>query len=139
MKNIFRACIATLLMVSASVASAATLTHNFTDTNNANFSIKNSFAVDAATPGVIKVVSSNGTAYTYQDSSGALLVKLINYMAASGSYFQLAGQQVWMNVTETTQITCSGGTSYFGYPSGGYIKAVADSCAARNSVIAQSN
>lgn len=128
------------MIVSMAAASAATLTHNFTDDTGKNFSIKNAYQVEK-TAGYVLVTSSNGSTYTYVDASGALYTKLVNYMATTGgSYFQLAGTLTHMNVAQALQITCYGaGNSQTAFSYGNYTKFVTDSCAARATIASQSN
>lgn len=138
-QSIFRACIGALLAVCAFSASAGTLTHNFTDDNGVNFSPKSAYQIEKVA-GAVKVVAQNGTTYTYADASGALHTKLLNYMAATGSWYRLPGTLVDMNVSEALNIGCYGSSqTYISYIGGSYTKFVADNCAARAAIAAQSN
>jgi hypothetical protein len=129
----------------AAPASAATYSHTFAATtvngDAAAFPIDVALTV-AKEPNVVKVTTTQGTTYTYADPTGALHVKLLNYMAnsMSGAWYHVPGTQVSVNLTVGTQVTCSGTTTYFGFPlSGGFQYGISDGCAARNAVVAGSN
>lgn len=122
-------------------AQAGTLPHNFMDDAGKVFALEGKYQV-TKTAGSVQVVADNGTTYTYADASGALYVKLDNYMSASGKWYKLPGTFTHMNTVEGTQITCYGSSpvqTAFAYVGGSYTKFVPDGCAARAAIAAQSN
>lgn len=134
-----------LAVMAVQPASAATLPHNFTDDNGNNFSMQAAYSVEKVA-GAVKVVKLNGSAYTHNDTSGALYTKLVNYMAAggagAGNWYTLPGTYTSMNVSNTLAITCYGSApvqTAFSYMGGSYAKFVPDNCAARAAIAAQSN
>ncbi len=129
---------AVLAAAFAPMASAANLPHNFVDDDGKVFSIDGSYQVEKIAGAVI-VVPRNGSNFMYADASGALHVKLVNYMAATKKWYRLPGTLIDMNTVEAIEIKCYSGTTQtvFGY--GMYTKFVPDNCAARAAIAAQSN
>jgi hypothetical protein len=122
----------------AGPAFAGTLPHNFVDDNGKVFSIDGSYQVEKVA-NAVQVTARNGTTYPYADASGALHVKLVNYMATTKEWYRLPGTLIDMNTVEVLQITCysSGTQTAFSY--GNYSKFVPDNCAALTAIAAQSN
>lgn len=132
-------------LVACGGAQAATYSHTFKDDTGNVFSLQGAYQIDR-TAGSVKVVASNGTQYTYSDSTGALATKIVAYMGVGGSgygnWYTLPGTTTSMNVADVLNIGCygSGGTqTYFSYYGGSYSKFVADGCAARAAIAAGAN
>lgn len=126
-------------------AQAATFSHTFKDDNGSVFSLQGAYQVDRVA-GSVKVVATNGTQYTYADSTGALATKIVAYMgvggAGYGNWYTLPGTTTSMGVTPALNIGCygSGGSqTYFSYVGGSYSKFVSDGCAARAAIAAAVN
>jgi len=138
--NRIRACIAAAAMICATLtASAGNLPHNFVDDDGKVLSITTAYQVEKTTGSVV-ITERNGSTFLYADASGALHVKLVNYMATTAkTWYRLPGTLIDMNTAEALEIKCYSGTTQTVFSYGNYAKFVADNCAARAAIAAQSN
>ncbi len=132
------ALVAVFAVAFAPMAHAATLTHNFVDDEGKVIAIDGKYQVEKTT-GYVLITARNGSTFWHPDASGALHVKLVNYMATTKEWYRLPGTLIDMNTVEALEIKCYSGATQTVFSYGMYTKFVSDNCAARAAIAAQSN
>lgn len=122
-----------------SVASAASLTNNFKDSNGKVFQTETVLSIEKVGT-AINIRDAAGLVHSYVDSTGSVMTAVLASSYVASHYVQVPGTSKYMHTTNASDITCYySSQSMFTYPGATQQEAFADGCQLWQAVKAISN